>query len=53
MSTREDVERWVGAAGLYFFPTSRSEIGAEVLYTSPETGDSTVGGHLRFKTNFN
>jgi len=43
----------VAAGGLYFYPTSRSEIGAELLYSDPQSGDSEVGGHLRFKTHFN
>ena len=46
-------DQWVGAAGLYYFPTARSEIGAELLYTDPENADGSFGGHLRFKTNFN
>ncbi|MBN9020595.1 MAG: porin [Rhizobiales bacterium] len=44
---------WTAAAGLYYYPTARSEIGAELLYSDPEDGDSEWGGHLRFKTNFN
>ena len=44
---------WQGAAGLYYFPTARSEIGAELLYTDSQGSDSTFGGHLRFKTHFN
>ena len=45
--------QWTAAAGLYYYPTARSEIGAELLYTDPENGDSQFGGHLRFKTHFN
>ncbi len=44
---------WTAAAGLYYYPTARSEIGAELLYSDPDGGDSEWGGHLRFKTNFN
>jgi hypothetical protein len=43
---------FVGALGVYYHPTSNSEIGAEVLYTDPEAGDDIVGGHLRWKTSF-
>jgi hypothetical protein len=43
----------VAAGGLYFFPTSKSEIGAELLYSDPQDGDSEFGAHLRFKTSFN
>ncbi len=43
----------VAAGGIYFFPTSKSEIGAELLYSDPQDGDSEFGGHLRFKTSFN
>ena len=46
-------DQWVGAAGLYYYPTARSEIGAELLWNGPESGDDTLGGHLRFKTHFN
>ena len=44
---------WTGAAGVYYYPTARSEIGAELLYTDPEGSGSDFGGHLRFKTHFN
>ena len=43
----------VAAGGVYFYPTAKSEIGAELLYSDPQEGDSEVGGHLRFKTHFN
>ncbi|MCB1500564.1 MAG: porin [Bauldia sp.] len=43
----------LAAGGVYFYPTARSEIGAELLYESPEEGDDSLGGHLRFKTHFN
>jgi hypothetical protein len=49
----DDDDLWVGAAGLYYYPTARSEIGAEVLWNGPENGDDSIGGHLRFKTHFN
>jgi Porin subfamily len=41
------------AGGLYYYPTARSEIGAELLYTDPDNGDDALGGHIRFKTHFN
>jgi hypothetical protein len=44
---------WVGAAGIYYYPTARSEIGAELLWNGPEDGDDSIGGHIRFKTHFN
>ncbi len=44
---------WVGAAGVYYYPTARSEIGAEMLYSDPEGSGADFGGHLRFKTHFN
>jgi hypothetical protein len=43
----------VAAGGVCYYPTARSEIGAELLYSDPQEGDSEVGGHLRFKTHFN
>jgi hypothetical protein len=43
----------VAAGGLYFFPTAKSEIGAELLYSDPQDGDSEFGAHMRFKTSFN
>lgn len=46
-------DQWIGAAGVYYYPTAHSEIGAELLYTDPESGDSQFGGHVRFKTHFN
>ena len=49
----DDDDLWVAAAGLYYYPTARSEIGAELLWNGPESGDDEVGGHLRFKTHFN
>jgi hypothetical protein len=49
----DDDDLWVGAAGLYYYPTARSEIGAELLWNGPESGDDELGGHLRFKTHFN
>jgi hypothetical protein len=49
----DDDDLWVGAAGLYYYPTARSEIGAELLWNGPENGDDSIGGHLRFKTHFN
>jgi len=49
----DDDDLWVGAAGLYYYPTARSEIGAELLWNGPEGGDDSIGGHLRFKTHFN
>jgi hypothetical protein len=45
--------QWTGAAGVYYYPTARSEIGAELLYSDPDNADSSFGGHLRFKTHFN
>ena len=41
------------AGGVYFYPTARSEIGAELLYEDPQDGDDSLGGHIRFKTHFN
>jgi len=41
------------AGGLYYYPTAKSEIGAELLYSDPETGSDSFGGHVRFKTHFN
>jgi hypothetical protein len=49
----DDDDLWVGAAGLYYYPRARSEIGAEILWNGPESGDDSIGGHLRFKTHFN
>jgi hypothetical protein len=42
----------LAAAGLYYYPTSASEIGAELLYSDPQGDDSELGVHVRFKTNF-
>ncbi|MEQ8697112.1 porin [Bauldia litoralis] len=50
--SRKNMGTFTGALGIYYHPTSNSEIGAEVLYTDPESGDSTTGGHLRWKTSF-
>jgi hypothetical protein len=44
---------WTAAGGLYYYPTARSEIGAELLYSDTENADGNFGGHLRFKTHFN
>ena len=44
--------QFTGALGVYYHPTSNSEIGAELLYTDPEAGDDILGGHLRWKTSF-
>jgi len=44
---------WTAAGGVYYYPTARSEIGAELLYTDPEGEGSDFGGHVRFKTHFN
>jgi hypothetical protein len=44
---------WTAAGGLYYYPTARSEIGAELLYSDPDNADGNFGGHLRFKTHFN
>ncbi len=44
---------FVAAGGIYYYPTAASEIGAELLYSDPQDGDSALGGHLRFKTHFN
>jgi hypothetical protein len=49
----DDDDLWVAAGGLYYYPTARSEIGAELLWNGPESGDDSIGGHLRFKTHFN
>ena len=43
----------VAAGGLYYYPSSASEIGAELLYSDPQDGDSEFGAHLRFETHFN
>jgi hypothetical protein len=43
----------VAAGGLYYTPTKASEIGAELLYSDPQDGDSEFGAHLRFETHFN
>lgn len=50
--SRKNMGTFTGALGIYYHPTSNSEIGAEVLYTDPETGDDALGGHLRWKTSF-
>ena len=39
----------VAAGGLYYTPTKASEIGAELLYSDPQDGDSEFGAHLRFR----
>jgi hypothetical protein len=41
------------ALGLYYYPTARSEIGAELLYQDPEGSDDSFQGTLKFKTHFN
>jgi len=49
---RKKMGTFVGALGVYYHPTSNSEIGAELLYTDPEAGNDILGGHLRWKTSF-
>jgi hypothetical protein len=44
---------FVAAGGLYYYPSKASEIGAELLYSDPQDGDSEFGAHLRFETHFN
>jgi hypothetical protein len=51
--SRANMGNLTAAAGLYYYPTARSEIGGEVLYTDPEAGDDMWGVHFRFKTHFN
>ncbi|MCP4305233.1 MAG: hypothetical protein GY788_10235 [bacterium] len=53
-ATYAQVDKFQGALGIYYYPTGHSEIGAELLYEdlSGGGGDS-LGGHVRWKTNFN
>jgi hypothetical protein len=48
-----DDAEFVAAGGLYYYPSKASEIGAELLYSDPQDGDSEIGAHLRFETHFN
>ena len=48
-----DDGEFVAAGGLYYYPSKASEIGAELLYSDPQDGDSEFGAHLRFETHFN
>jgi hypothetical protein len=41
-----------GAIGMYYHPTSNSEIGLEFLYIDPDGSDDSWGVHGRFKTTF-
>jgi hypothetical protein len=50
--SRNNMGTFTGALGLYYYPTGNSQIGAEVLYVDPESGDDSVAGHLRWKTEF-
>ncbi len=49
---RKNLGTFTGAVGVYYDPTANSEIGAELLYTAPEKGKDTYGGHLRWVTSF-
>jgi hypothetical protein len=51
--SRKNMGALSAAAGLYYYPTARSEIGAEVQYFDPETGSDTWGIRGKFKTHFN
>ena len=41
------------SGGLYYYPSARSEIGAELIYQDLESGGDQFGGHIRFQTHFN